>query len=87
MLQLELEQELNFDGRLLSVTIGALESFVNKRRTTLPAFVLLFSLLTVIVVSALIGERLSSPSLCPACALETNRDGLIGLYVSASPSR
>jgi hypothetical protein len=46
----------NFDDRQLSLTIGALPTFVDKRRTKLPAFVLAFSLSTVFVASVLIGK-------------------------------
>ena len=49
------DQLLNWDGRPLGVTIAALPRFINERRTSLPAFVLAFSLISVCIICVLIG--------------------------------
>lgn len=53
---LPLSQMLHWDGRVLQVTIAAMPSFVSERRTTLPAFVLAFAVVTVFIIAVLIGE-------------------------------
>ena len=49
-------QNLDWDGRILRVTIAALPSFVSDRRTSLPEFVLAFAVVTVFIIAVLIGE-------------------------------
>ena len=56
-------QTLNWDGRILQVTIAALPSFVSDRQTALPEFVLAFAVVTVFIIAVLIGELPIPPAM------------------------
>jgi hypothetical protein len=59
-------QTLDWDGRILQVTIAALPSFVSDRQTALPEFVLAFAVVTVFIIAVLIGEQQCLPRDAPS---------------------